>query len=226
VAVAPYLATVEDGDAGVLVDAGTLLPRLLLAGADPEPSQWWLTLEQGVDPAAVAQRIEAHPHVAAQVQTREGAGARIAGSAASGGSGSRLVLGLVAAAAVLATALFLVAATLLRRDERLAQATVLRALGASRRGVLVVLGWEYALTAVLGCVCGVLAGTGITALLLRVLALGGSGRALVPPPTLVVPGATLAVLVVLLAVIPAAVVLLVARVDMGADVAGRLREQG
>ena len=69
VATAPYLRTVGSGRGGVLLDAGAALPAMLAAGFDGDPSEWWLTVEDGsADDVAAA--LGERPDVADEVITR------------------------------------------------------------------------------------------------------------------------------------------------------------
>jgi predicted lysophospholipase L1 biosynthesis ABC-type transport system permease subunit len=197
----PYVRTVADGSGGVLVDAATVLPTLLAAGATPEPDEWWLTVRPGAE-EAVADALTGRPDVASVVLTGDEVLAQLDDDPSTGGSALGQVLLLTAAGCLTVGVLLLVSVALLRRRERAEQARMLGAAGGDRRALTGVLSWEYAIVGGAGVVVGVLAGAAVAAVTLRSMTLGPDGQLLQPVPELVVPWPAVVAPALLMVVVP------------------------
>jgi hypothetical protein len=182
----PFLPTVADGRAGILVDAGTLLPALAPDGLASEPHEWWLAVdEQQVD--AVAAALERRDDLAGRVLSRSEAERMLDVDPSTGGKALTDILAVTAAAALVIGGVLLCSVVVLRRRERAEQATLLRAVGAPERDVHLTLAAEYAVTAGVGAIAGAVAGAVVAAVTVAATAVGPGGLPVVPPPDVRLP---------------------------------------
>ena len=211
VATAPYLRTVDSGRGGVLLDAGAALPAMLAAGFGADPSEWWLTVEDGsADDVSAA--LGEHPEVADEVITRPAVVERLDADPSTGGAALSHLLVLTAGGCLVVGSLLLLSVVLLRRRERAAQDRTLVTLGAQRRDLVGVLGSEYALTTGVATIAGVTLGALVAQVTLVSMTLGPDGELLVPAPELQLPWLGLLPLVPMLA-LPLLVMVLLTRYD-------------
>ncbi|MGH3348167.1 MAG: FtsX-like permease family protein [Nocardioides sp.] len=183
----PYLRTVgTSSGGGLLLDAGSVLPTLLVGGVVEAPDEWWLTAEPGQEESIAAELAE-RPELARGVVTRAEVERRLDDDPSTGGAALSRVLVLTAVGCLLVGCLLLVSVVLLRRRERATQDRVLVVVGAPRRDLVGVLGVEYLLTTCAGALAGGALGAVVSGVTLRSMTLGPDGRLLVPAPELVAP---------------------------------------
>jgi hypothetical protein len=223
----PYLRTVaSSAGGGLLLDAGSVLPALLVGGVAEAPDEWWLSVEPGQE-AAVAEELVQRPELARGVVTRADVQRRLDDDPSTGGAALARVLVLTAVGCLLVGCLLLLSVVLLRRRERAAQDRVLVAVGARRSDLVGVLGVEYLITAGAGALAGGALGAVVAGVTLRSMTLGPDGRLLVPAPELVAPWPMLLGGLVVLVAVPLLAMLALRRLDHGrelvADDIGRAR---
>jgi hypothetical protein len=223
----PYLRTVaSSAGGGLLLDAGSVLPTLLVGGVAEAPDEWWLSVEPGQE-AAVAEELVQRPELARGVVTRADVQRRLDDDPSTGGAALARVLVLTAVGCLLVGCLLLLSVVLLRRRERAAQDRVLVAVGARRSDLVGVLGVEYLITAGAGALAGGALGAVVAGVTLRSMTLGPDGRLLVPAPELVAPWPMLLGGLVVLVAVPLLAMLALRRLDHGrelvADDIGRAR---
>ena len=184
--VLPFIPTVSDGRAGILIDVGTLLSALAPAGLPADPGEWWLAVdEQQVD--AVAAALERRDDLAGRVLTRDEAQRLLDVDPSTGGRALTDILTVTAAGALVIGGVLLCSVVVLRRRERAEQATMLRAVGAAERDVNLTLATEYAITAGVGAIAGALAGAVVAAVTVEATAVGAGGLPVVPAPEVQLP---------------------------------------
>jgi hypothetical protein len=211
----PAVRTVPDGSGAVIADEAAVLPVLGEEGYAEEPTEWWLDLTPGTDPADVAAAVTDQPGLAAEVVTRASVLQRLDDDPSTGGAALGQVLLLTGSGTLVVGGLLLLSVVLLRRRERATQAWMLGSAGADRRDLLGVLGWEYGLVTGAGVVVGLLAGTVVAAVTLVSMTLGPDGQLLVPAPRLVLPWPLLIGAPAVMAVVPLLGLLWLTRRDHG-----------
>ena len=201
-AVVPYLrtATSSDGD-GLLLDSGSALPSLFLAGFGSPPDEWWLDVSSGRT-GDVAAAIEGRPDVAQSVVTAAAVDARLDDDPSTGGTALAELLVLTSGGGLVVGTLLLLSVVLLRRRERATQDRTLVTVGARRRDLLGVTGVEYALTTGISMALGVAVGVLVARVTLVSMTLGPDGRLLVPTPELHVPGPAIVLPLLAMAAVP------------------------
>ncbi|HEX6149315.1 FtsX-like permease family protein [Nocardioides sp.] len=213
----PYVRTVgTSAGGGLLLDAGSVLPALLVGGAVEAPDEWWLSTDPGRE-ASVAEALLARPELARGVVTRAEVERRLDDDPSTGGAALARVLVLTAVGCLLVGCLLLLSVVLLRRRERAAQDRVLVAVGAARRDLVGVLGIEYLITTGAGALAGGALGAVVAGVTLRSMTLGPDGRLLVPAPELVAPWPLLLGGLVVLVVVPMLAMLALRRLDHGRE---------
>lgn len=201
-AVVPYLRTATDSDGdGLLLDAGSALPSLFLAGFAGPPDEWWLDAQPDRT-AEVATAIADRPDVADSVVTAAAVDDRLDDDPSTGGTALAELLVLTSGGGLVVGTLLLLSVVLLRRRERAAQDRTLVTVGARRRDLLGVTGVEYALTTGTSMVLGVAVGVLVARVTLVSMTLGPDGRLLVPAPELHVPGPSIALPLLAMAAVP------------------------
>ena len=186
----PDVPTVAEGRTAVLLDAGTL-------GAAPAaPSEWWLSVDDGTADD-VARALAERPDIAEEVLTGSAVRQRLTVDPSTGGTAYDAALLATAAGAGLLGVVLIASLVLLRRGERAATTTFLRALGASQRDVTLTVVLEQAVVTGGGLVVGALAG-GATALVARTV---GDGGELALPWSTVLPALALLLVVPWVAVL-------------------------
>ena len=223
----PYLRTVgTSAGGGLLLDAGSVLPTLLVGGVAEAPDEWWLSVESRKE-TAVAEELAGRPELASSVVTRADVQRRLDDDPSTGGAALARVLVLTAVGCLLVGCLLLLSVVLLRRRERAAQDRVLVAVGARRGDLVGVLGVEYLITAGAGALAGGALGAVVAGVTLRSMTLGPDGRLLVPAPELVAPWPMLLGGLAVLVAVPMLAMLALRRLDHGrelvADDIGRAR---
>ncbi|MEU4230744.1 ABC transporter permease [Nonomuraea sp. NPDC026600] len=193
----------------VLADWGTLQAYGLAAGQIPRAAtEWWLAAEGGdTEPALAALKKRPEWNVTA-VDQRELAGRLRDDPLASGLQGA-LILGFVAALAF-AVLGFLVNATVAAR-ERMAEFTILRALGVSFRQVFGMLAIEQAFVIGLSLVAGTALAIVVGVLVVPHIVLTGQAAAVTPDVLLDIPWAATAAMLALVAALLLGIVAALAR---------------
>jgi hypothetical protein len=178
--------TVEPGTASsVITDLATTQMLNYRPGRPiDQPGQYWLDVEDQAASTVAAQLMEGPYHSLRVVTRAETVAALQTDPIALGAIGS-LSLGFVAAAVIAAVG-FAVSAVAAAR-ERVAEFTLLRALGLSRRQLGSWLVAEQALLAVLGIGFGTIVGLVLVSLLLPLITVTQEGAAVVPSLVLVYP---------------------------------------
>jgi len=168
----PYRAAVSAVYAHSLASGDVLIPAAVAAGHTGTAAGFTQILVRGGKPADVAALAAGRPgwHVA----SRAAANAASARRAAQDGFANNLILGVVAALAALALVNTLAVATLERRRTL----RLLGRVGATRRQVAAVFGWQAVFVIVTGLAAGVAAGT--VALLAVTRAATGSWTPYIP----------------------------------------------
>jgi len=223
----PYLRTVgTTSGGGLLLDAGSVLPTLLVNGVVEAPDEWWLAAEPGREESIAAELAE-RPELARGVITRAAVERRLDDDPSTGGAALARVLVLTAVGCLLVGCLLLLSVVLLRRRERAVQDRVLVVVGASRRDLVGVLGIEYLLTTCAGALAGGALGAVVAGVTLRSMTLGPDGLLLIPAPELVAPWPLLVGGLLVLVVVPLLAMLALRGLDHGraatADDTGRTR---
>jgi len=223
----PYLRTVgTTSGGGLLLDAGSVLPTLLVGGVVEAPDEWWLAAEPGQE-ESIAAELMGRPELARGVITRAEVERRLDDDPSTGGAALARVLVLTAVGCLLVGCLLLLSVVLLRRRERAAQDRVLVVVGAPRRDLVGVLGVEYLLTTGAGALAGGALGAVVAGVTLRSMTLGPDGLLLVPAPELVAPWPMLLGGLLVLVVVPLLAMLTLRGLDHGrasaADDTGRTR---
>ncbi|GAA1476966.1 hypothetical protein GCM10009623_14120 [Nocardioides aestuarii] len=215
VAVVPYLrtATESDGD-GMLLDSGSALPSLFVAGLGSPPDEWWLDVTPDRT-ADVTAAIGERPDVAESVVSAAGVSARLDDDPSTGGTALAELLVLTSGGGLVVGTLLLLSVVLLRRRERATQDRTLVTVGARRRDLLGVTGVEYALTTGAGMALGVGVGILVARVTLVSMTLGPDGRLLVPAPELHVPGPSIALPLLAMALVPLLAMVVLARLEGG-----------
>lgn len=180
----PGLPTVDPGTPAALIDLPSLQAAVLSTGrAVPGPTSWWLATPDGGEAAARA--LANDPALAATVVDRLAAREdRLADPLGSVLLGA-LVLGLAGSLLLAATGYAASVSELLAR--RSGQTAVLRALGLSPRGLVVLVGGEQAVLAAFATVAGVGLGALVARLTLAEVLLDSDGSPPVPTVLVEVP---------------------------------------
>lgn len=223
----PYLRTVgTTSGGGLLLDAGSVLPTLLVGGVVEAPDEWWLAAEPGQE-ESIAAELMGRLGLARGVITRTEVERRLVDDPSTGGAALARVLVLTAVGCLLVGCLLLLSVVLLRRRERAAQDRVLVVVGAPRRDLVGVLGVEYLLTTCAGALAGGALGAVVAGVTLRSMTLGPDGLLLVPAPRLVAPWPMLLGGLLVLVVVPLLAMLALRGFDhsrvSAADDTGRTR---
>ncbi|MEU5715786.1 FtsX-like permease family protein [Streptomyces sp. NPDC020403] len=186
------------------------------------PTEWWLSTAPGDGPR-VAAALRALPGAdLAQVRVRDEAVRELTDDPLGAGPQSALLAVAVAAAALAAVG-FAVGLVGSRR-ERTAEFAVLRALGASRRGLARMLAAEQGVLIALALLIGLALGAVLTRAVVPLVVLTGQATRPVPDVLVLLPAGQVAVLLASVAVLP---LLIVAAVTLRrADPAVSLRHQG
>ncbi|MBT2229540.1 ABC transporter permease [Nonomuraea sp. NEAU-A123] len=193
----------------VLADWDTLQAHGLAAGQIPRPAtEWWLAAEGGdTEPALAALKKRPEWDVTA-VDQRELA-ERLRDDPLASGLQGALILGFVAALAF-AVLGFLVNATVAAR-ERMAEFTILRALGVSSRQVFGMLAIEQAFVIGLSLVAGTALAIVVGVLVVPHIVLTGQAAAVTPDVLLDIPWAATAAMLALVAALLLGIVAVLAR---------------
>lgn len=207
----PLLRTASESDgSGLLLDTGTALPALILAGFTDPPDEWWLRVDDGrTDEVAAA--VKRRPDVAETVTTRADVVRRLDDDPSTGGAALGELLVLTSGGGLVVGSLLLLSVVLLRRRELATQDRTLVAVGARRRDLLGVLGTEYLLTTGAAIVAGVVLGAVVARVTLVSMTLGPDGQLLVPAPELTLPGPAFAMPLAAMALGPLLVMVLLTR---------------
>ena len=185
-------ATVAEGDRFLVADLATLhADRYERSQEAARPDVWLLELENG-RPAAALAALARPPLAVESASSREQVERSLTSDPLAVATSGALWLGFFAAA-LFATAAFAVAGAA-RSRKHLADASLLAGLGLDRKGTRAVLVLEDAILAVLAAAIGVGVGAALALLVLPAVAFTETGQAAVPPPTVVVPWATVAAL--------------------------------
>ena len=168
----PYRATVSAVYARSLASGDVLIPAAVAAGHTGTAAGFTQILVSGGKPADVAALAAGQPGW--QVASRAAANAASARRAAQDGFANNLILGVVGTLAALALVNTLAVATLERRRTL----RLLGRVGATRRQVAAVFGWQAVFVIVTGLAAGVAAGT--VALLVVTRAATGSWTPYIP----------------------------------------------
>ncbi|WP_069172831.1 ABC transporter permease [Streptomyces griseus] len=192
------------------------------AGAALAPTEWWLSTAPGDGPR-VAAGLRALPGAdAAQVRVRDETVRDLTDDPLGAGPQSALLAVAVAAAALAAVG-FAVGLVGSQR-ERTAEFAVLRALGASRRGLARMLAAEQGVLIALALLIGLALGAVLTRAVVPLVVLTGQAARPVPDVLVLLPAGQVAVLLASVAALP---LLIVAAVTLRrADPAVSLRHQG
>lgn len=217
VATVPLLRTAaSSGGSGLLLDAGTSLPTLLLAGFTEAPDEWWLSVRDGrTDEVAAA--LGDRPDVAETVTTTADVVRRLDNDPGTGGAALGELLVLTSGGGLVVGSLLLLSVVLLRRREHSTQDRTLVTVGARRRDLLGVLATEYALTTGAGILVGVVLGAVVAQVTLVSMTLGPDGQPLVPAPELSLPGPVFLLPLVAMALAPLAVMVVLTRYDQARE---------
>ncbi|MEU7861737.1 FtsX-like permease family protein [Nonomuraea sp. NPDC049141] len=193
----------------VLADWGTLQAYGLAAGQIPKPAtEWWLATDGGdTEPALAALKKRPEWNVTA-VDQRELA-ERLRDDPLASGLQGALILGFVAALAF-AVLGFLVNASVAAR-ERMAEFTILRALGVSSRQVFGMLAIEQAFVIGLSLVAGTALAVVVGVLVVPHIVLTGQAAAVTPDVLLDIPWAATAAMLALVAALLLGIVAVLAR---------------
>ncbi|MFD1546534.1 ABC transporter permease [Nonomuraea guangzhouensis] len=193
----------------VLADWGTLQAHGLAAGQIPRPAtEWWLAAKGGdTEPALTALKKRPEWNVTAFDQ-RELA-ERLRDDPLASGLQGALILGFAAALAF-AVLGFLVNATVAAR-ERMAEFTILRALGVSSRQVFGMLAIEQAFVIGLSLVAGTALAFVVGVLVVPHIVLTGQAAAVTPDVLLDIPWAATAAMLALVAALLLGIVAVLAR---------------
>jgi putative ABC transport system permease protein len=168
----PYRATVSAVYARSLASGDALIPAAVAAGHTGTAAGFTQILVSGGKPADVATLAAGQPGW--QIASRAAANAASARRAAQDGFANNLILGVVGTLAALALVNTLAVATLERRRTL----RLLGRVGATRRQVAAVFGWQAVFVIVTGLAAGVAAGT--VALLVVTRAATGSWTPYIP----------------------------------------------
>jgi hypothetical protein len=206
----PFLPTVADGRAGMLVDSGSLLPALAADGPASDAGEWWLAVdEELVD--SVASALEQRGELAGGVRTRDEAERLLGVDPSTGGEALTDILTVTAVSALVIGGVLLCSVVVLRRRERAEQATLLRAVGAAERDVNLTLAAEYAITAGVGAIAGAVAGAVVAAVTVAATAVGPGGLPVVPSPEVQLPWLEVLAAPAVLVAVPMLALLVLAR---------------
>ncbi|MDA0638538.1 ABC transporter permease [Nonomuraea sp. MCN248] len=198
--VVEQMPTTEPGRPALLADWETLQAYDLTNGRPPRPAtEWWLAVEDGdTRPAALA--LRSNPAWDVTVVDRGELAAGLRDDPLASGLQGALILGFLAAL-VFAALGFLVNAAVAAR-ERMAEFTLLRALGVSSRQVFGLLAVEQAFVVVLSLVAGTALAAVVGRLVVPRIVLTGQASAVTPEVLLDIPwGATAGLLAGMAAVL-------------------------
>ena len=184
------------------------------------PHEWWLAVEPGQDAEVAATLASGLYSVASLVSRAQLQSGMLVDPIALGAIGA-LGLGAIAAIA-LAMIGFLVTVTFMAR-ERIGELALLRALGASTRGVVSMLAVEEALLLAYGLIAGTALGLLLAWLAIPFTSVTATGSAAVPPPVIVVPWQTILGIGLPVAAFLAVGALALVRVAAGGTIAPALR---
>ncbi|MFI6709428.1 FtsX-like permease family protein [Nonomuraea sp. NPDC050478] len=201
------MPTTEPDQPALLADWGTLQAHGLATGQQPRPAtEWWLAVEGG-DTAPAARELRGHPEWDVTVTDQRELAAGLRDDPLASGLQGALILGFLSAL-VFAALGFLVNAAVAAR-ERMAEFTILRALGVSSRQVFGLLAVEQAFVIVLSLVAGTALAVVVGGLVVPHIVLTGQASAVTPEVLLDIPwGATAALLAGVAAVLFAIVAVL------------------
>ncbi|WP_214322049.1 ABC transporter permease [Nonomuraea sediminis] len=209
------MPTTSAGQPAMLADWATLHDRDLAAGLIPRPAtEWWLAARDG-DASQARAVLQTRPQWDVTAVDQRELAAQLRDDPLASGLQGALILGFLAAL-VFAALGFLVNATVAAR-ERMAEFTILRALGVSFRQMFGLLAIEQTFVIGLSLVAGTALAVVVGALVVPHIVLTGQAAAVTPGVLLEIPWpATLAMLAVVAAVLFAIV----------AGLARQLRRQG
>ncbi|MEV3949623.1 ABC transporter permease [Streptomyces halstedii] len=192
------------------------------SGATLVPTEWWLSTAPGDGPKVAAELRELPGVDPAQVLVRDETARELADDPLGAGPQSALLAVAVVAAALAAVG-FAVGLVGSQR-ERAAEFAVLRALGASRRGLARMTAAEQGVLITLGVLIGLALGAVLTRAVVPLVVLTGQAARPVPDVLVTLPAGRIAVLLAGVALLP---LLIVAALTLRrADPAVSLRHQG
>jgi len=209
------MPTLETDQAAVLADWSGLQAHGLAMGRPPRPAtEWWLATAGG-EPGPAHAALRGRPEWDVTVVDQRELAAGLRDDPLASGLQGALILGFLAALVFAALGFGVNAAVAAR--ERMAEFTILRALGVSFRQVFGLLAVEQAFVIVLSLVAGTALAAVVGGLVVPHIVLTGQASAVTPAVLLDVPWAATAVMLVAVAAVLFAIV---------AGLARNLRGQG